>query len=117
MLQATFSSWCLLLLSLRAMPHRQKILFTYTIILTGYIFNLGFAIAQFAGNAVALLSARGGAARIFQVCRICSLTRHLECVLLALLSARGGAARIFQAQILKSRYFVRLYRADVIGID
>eukprot|EP00802_Teleaulax_amphioxeia_P015385 Tamp_15475.p1 GENE.Tamp_15475~~Tamp_15475.p1 ORF type:complete len:410 (+),score=40.01 Tamp_15475:14-1243(+) len=33
----------------------------------GYIFNLGFAIAQCAGNAVALLSARGGAARIFQI--------------------------------------------------
>lgn len=33
----------------------------------GYIFNLGFAIAQFGGNIVALLSAQGGVARIFQI--------------------------------------------------
>jgi ATP-binding cassette subfamily B protein len=33
----------------------------------GYIFNLGFAIASCASNIVALLSARGGAARIFQI--------------------------------------------------
>lgn len=33
----------------------------------GYIFNLGFAIAQAGGNLVALLNARGGAARIFEI--------------------------------------------------
>lgn len=33
----------------------------------GYVFNLGFAIAQFGGNIVALLSAQGGVARIFQI--------------------------------------------------